>query len=157
MRRVVDGDTIRVAYADGSTGLVDLVGVDAPDLYGGGDPEEFVGVPDSGAGRTYLYAWGWVARGTLRQLVADQSVRLRFVDSAPPTVDDYATTAEYDDVRAAVVSVEGTDVNRALLRRGVARATDTDHPDRESHLETTRTAQQDGRGLWGTADGLSVP
>lgn len=157
MLAVVDGDTIRVAYPDGSTGYVDLVGVDAPDLYGGVDPTEFAGVPDTSGGQTYLYAWAWVAKNTLRELVADESLRIHVVDSVSPTTDDYASSVEYDDVRVAYVSTDDTEVNRELLRRGVARATDTDHPEQTSFLEDMRSAQQAARGLWDTKDGLSVP
>lgn len=156
MLEVLDGDTIRVAYSDGSTGLVNLAGVDTPDLYGGVDPDEFAGVPDTSGGRMYLYAWGWSAQSTLRDLVGE-TVQIRVVDSVTPTVDDYASTTEYEGVQVAYVSVDETEVNRALLRRGVARATDTDHPNQAAFLETMRTAQQTGRGLWGTSDGLHVP
>lgn len=155
--RVLDGDSIFVAYADGSTGYVDLAGVDAPDLYGGVTPDEFAGVPDTDGGRTYLYAWGWTAKRTLREMVVGESVTLRFVESASPAVDDYVSPVDATDARVAYVLRDGTDVNRLLLELGIARATTPDHPNRASYVETMHTAQNAHRGLWDTAGGLHVP
>ncbi|WP_085942449.1 thermonuclease family protein [Halogranum rubrum] len=161
VRRVLDGDTIAVVYPDGSTGLVDLAGVDTPDLYGGVDTAAF-GVPDTAGGETYLYAWGWTARRALQETLTDASVRIEVVDGATPAVDDFPPTVEYDNVVVAYVSADTQDandaaVNRALLRDGLARATDTDHPRRTTFSETMEAAQDASRGLWDTNTDLSAP
>lgn len=43
----IDGDTIEVRFADGTTGTVRLLGVDTPETYGDMNPSEFPGVSNA--------------------------------------------------------------------------------------------------------------
>ena len=50
---------MEVELADGSTDTVRLIGVDTPETtLSRVDPPEYEGIPDTTAGRDWLYNWG---------------------------------------------------------------------------------------------------
>ena len=77
VREVIDGDTITVAFADGTVENVRLLGVDTPEVRADTRPEEFEGVPDTDAGRSHLRTWGERATAFVRsRLERGEAVRI---------------------------------------------------------------------------------
>ena len=75
--RVVDGDTVEVEFADGTTDTIRLLGVDTPETtLSKTDPPEFKGIPDTAAGRDHLYNWGQQASQFASDQLAGQQVRI---------------------------------------------------------------------------------
>src|SRR5699024_1765830 len=55
---VIDGDTMDVRFANGTTTRIRLLGVDTPEVYGENTPDEFEGIPETEAGADWLHRWG---------------------------------------------------------------------------------------------------
>ena len=55
---VVDGDTIKVRFENGTRETVRLLGVDTPEVYSENTPDEFEGVPETDDGRQCLRRYG---------------------------------------------------------------------------------------------------
>lgn len=142
--RVVDGDTVDVRYADGSTDTVRLVGIDTPETRGGTNPEEFEGVPDTEAGRTCLADEADNATRALETLVADEPAVLA-VDPNTDRRDRYGRLLAY-------VVVDGTNANERLVDRGHARVYDTDFALAERFYDLEADAQDARRGVWTCTD-----
>jgi micrococcal nuclease len=122
------GDWLTYRTPDGARRTVRLVGVDAPGV-GGDDPRQFDGVLTGERGRTCLADYGRRGLVSLRMDLLDRSVTVETVERA-------------NGVRAAVVSVDGRSINRQIVERGYARATDDRYADAE------RAARAAERGLW---------
>ncbi len=137
---VVDGDTIDVRLADGSTDTVRLLGVDTPEVRGSTDPTEFEGVPDTSAARECLRAVGENATRFTADLVADRAVRLEL----DPEAD---RRGGYDRLLAYVYHGE-TQLNERLLEEGYARVYVTDFTELDRFREVAATARADNRGVW---------
>ena len=137
---VVDGDTIDVRYANGTTERVRLLGVDTPEVHAENDPPEFEGVPDTEAGSDCLRAAGEDASAAVRQRVGDRDVTL-VVDPAADRRGGFGRLLAY-------VRVNGTDLNRWLLAEGHARVYDSTFSRSESYYDAESEAQDAGRGLW---------
>jgi micrococcal nuclease len=142
--RVVDGDTVEVRYADGTTDTVRLVGVDTPETRGGTTPDEFEGVPDSEAGRTCLLEEADNATRALEALVADEPVALA-VDPDTDRRGSYARLLAY-------VVVDGVNVNERLVERGHARVYDSEFSLADRFYELEDSAQDAHRGVWQCRD-----
>lgn len=137
---VEDGDTIAVENATGGVVYVRLVGVDTPEVRGRNYPEEYDGVPDTAAGRDWLYGWGVYVTNETREWLVGEEVRLVFDPSLPHR--------DYYDRLVAYVYLDGTLVNRALVQRGWARVYPVEFEHRGSFVEAQRAARSAGRGLW---------
>ena len=142
--RVVDGDTVEVRYADGSTDTVRLVGVDTPETHGDTDPTEFEGVPDNETGRACLAEAGERASTALTEWVDGTDVTL-VVDPETDTRD------RYDRLLAYVVR-DGANLNYRLVAQGYARVYDTAFTRADAFYAAESTAQNEGRGVWQCAD-----
>ena len=142
---VVDGDTIEVAYANGTRDTVRLLGVDTPEVHTANDPEEFPGVPDTEAGRNCLRRAGGTASAYATNRLAGESVRLVF--------DAESERRGYYGRLLAYVFVAGESLNHALLRDGHARVYESAFTERERYERTEAAARDDGRGVWSCADG----
>ncbi len=122
---VVDGDTIVVAFANGGTDTVRLLGVDTPETHHPTKGVECFG-PDASA---------FTAARLLGRVV-----RLEF---------DVERRDVYDR-RLAYVQLDGTHFNEVLLRRGFARFLVI--PPNDAHgrelLAAELDARGDRRGLW---------
>jgi micrococcal nuclease len=143
---VVDGDTIKIRYENGSRDTVRLLGVDTPEVHTEVDPDEF-GVPDTEAGRACLRAWGERASGYAEESLAGETVELGF--------DPNEGRRGYYDRLLAYVYVDGESFNYGLVRQGYARMYDSDFVDRDRFAAAETGARADGRGVWGacaTAD-----
>jgi micrococcal nuclease len=145
---VVDGDTVRVRYADGRTATVRLLGVDAPEVRGRNDAAEFEGVPATAAGRECLAVAGSNASDYAEARLAGRRVRL----VSDPAAD---RRDQFDRVLAYVV-VDGEQFNYALVRDGHARLYDTDFAERERYAAAEREAREARRGLWSCVDAAAT-
>lgn len=156
---IVDGDTVRVQFADDELATVDLAGVDAPELYTSTNPVLFSPVPNSTGGETYLHVWGWTADRALIRELSGESVEVELVSSSTVDASDDPDVVfeSPETVYVAYVVHEGRSVNLALLASGLARATANEHPQRETFVAAETDARANERGLWGVTDPLSVP
>ncbi|MFB6250442.1 MAG: lamin tail domain-containing protein [Halobellus sp.] len=141
---VVDGDTIKIAYANGSRDSVRLLGVDTPEVHVENTPDEFEGVPDTDVGRQCLRQAGEAASTYAKERLAGETVTLRF--------DERADRRGYYGRLLGYVIVNGTSFNRALLRMGHARVYDSTFTERERYEATASDARAAHRGLWSCAD-----
>jgi micrococcal nuclease len=150
---VVDGDTIDVRYANGTTERVRLLGVDTPEVHTGADPSEFEGVPETEAGRDCLRAAGEDASSAVRQRVGHSEATL-VVDPVADGRGDYGRLLAY-------VQVNGTDLNQWLLAEGHARVYDSTFSRSEAYYDAEAEAADAGRGLWTCrtpgSDGTETP
>jgi micrococcal nuclease len=137
---VVDGDTIKIRYENGSRDTVRLLGVDTPEVHTEVDPDEF-GVPDTEAGRDCLRTWGERASQHAKETLAGETVRLGF--------DPNEGKRGYYGRLLAYVYVDGESFNYGLVRQGYARMYDSDFVDRPRFESAESEAQTDGRGVWG--------
>lgn len=138
---VVDGDTVEVRFADGSTDTVRLLGVDSPEVSGDPSPGEF-GMADDGVTRDCLRAAADDAAAFARERLAGRDVVVA-TDSTADRRGGYGRLLAY-------VRVQGADrsFNRALLARGHARVYVTDFSRLSAFESTAEAARTDGRGLW---------
>ena len=104
---VVDGDTVDVRFADGSTDRVRLLGVDTPEVHVETEPEHFAGVPDTDAGHACLRRAGENASAFVERRIADDRVRVE----TDPTAD---RRGGYDRL-LAYVHHDGRNLNYVLL------------------------------------------
>ncbi|WP_435182563.1 lamin tail domain-containing protein [Halobellus sp. EA9] len=141
---VVDGDTVDVAYPNGTRDTVRLLGVDTPETHGENTPGEFEGVPETAAGRECLARAGERASAYARDRLAGETVTLRF--------DERADRRGYYVRLLAYVVVDGESFNRALLREGHARVYDSTFTERERYEAIEAEARAARRGLWACAD-----
>ncbi|MFC4360177.1 thermonuclease family protein [Halobium salinum] len=155
--RVLDGDTLRVAFDDGATATVDLVGVDAPERYEPQRPAAFPGVPATAAGRAHLDVWGAEAHDALTATAEGERATVYVTAQSNVTRSPASTAGGYDEpepLLVAYVDVDGRRLNRALLGDGYARATDAGHPRRAAFRADADAARDAGRGLWSASGSL---
>lgn len=137
---IVDGDTVRVRYANGSRDTVRLLGIDAPEISGGTNPAEFTGVPDTAAGRACLEEWALRAATAAGERLTARRVGLAF-DPNIDSRDDYGRLLAY-------VLVGNETVNLALVAGGYARVYDTPFTRRSRYRAAQTRARRNGTGLW---------
>ncbi|WP_224268472.1 lamin tail domain-containing protein [Haloprofundus salinisoli] len=137
---VVDGDTIRIAYPNGTRDTARLLGVDTPETYGESDPADFEGVSDTAAGRACLDEHGERASEYTTETLLDREVTLRFDANEP-------RRGYYDRLLVYVV-VDGTDFNYGLVADGYARVYDSRFTARERYDDAEAAARAEGSGLW---------
>jgi micrococcal nuclease len=136
---VIDGDTLRVAFPDGSVETVRVLGIDTPELTPGGtDPDSFPGVTDPG----YLASWGEEAAATLRREVEGREVTVT-TDLAAGERDRYGRLLAYLHAR------DGTDIGHLLLSQGLARVYTAESFARKEHyLAVQGKAVRNRIGVW---------
>lgn len=142
---VVDGDTLEVRFADGSTDTVRLLGVDSPETAADNEPGEFEGVPETEAGRRCLARAGQNATAFMARVVGDATVAVR-TDPVADRRGDYGRLLAYIELQ------NGTDVNERLLERGHARVYDSTFSRSEPYYAAESAAQTGRRGLWRCRD-----
>jgi micrococcal nuclease len=140
---VVDGDTVRVRLADGTTDTVRLVGVDTPEVHAENRPREYEGVPDSAAGARCLRGAGRNASAFLAARLDGAAVTLAF-DRRTDRRGDY-------DRLLAYVYVDGENLNHELVAAGHARVYESAFTFREEFTASETRARSAGRGLWACA------
>lgn len=137
---VVDGDTVDVRLADGSTERVRLLGIDSPEVHVPPNPDEFVGVPNTTDGRRCLRAAGENASA----FVSERASGARVTVETDPVAD---RRGDYDRLLAYVVR-DGTNLNHALVAEGHARVYRTRFGQRERFETAAESARAADRGLW---------
>lgn len=142
---VIDGDTVDVRFADGSTDTVRLLGIDSPEVDGRNQPDEFEGVPDDDAGRRCLATAARRATAFVERHVAGATVTV-VVDEAADRRD------RYDRLLAYVVLENGTDLNYRLVESGNARVYDSTFARSDRFYAAEAEAQAAGSGLWQCRD-----
>ncbi len=141
VERVVDGDTLEFAYANGTGDTVRLVGVDTPEVHVENDPPEFEGVPNSEAGRDCLRDWGHRASEFARTQLLGETVTLTLDPREGPR-DRYGRLLAY-------VHADGNrSFNHRLIAEGYATVYDTDFAERERFDAALADAQAAGLGVW---------
>ncbi|WP_233204245.1 lamin tail domain-containing protein [Halegenticoccus soli] len=140
---VVDGDTVKVRYPNGSRDTVRLVGVDTPEVHVRDDPTEYEGVPDTERGRRCLRGHGDRASDYATERLDGETVELGF--------DENEGRRGYYGRLLAYVYVGGEQFNYRLVREGYARAYDSGFVERERYEAAEADARADGRGLWSCA------
>ncbi len=142
---VVDGDTIRVEYDDGTSDTVRLVGVDTPEVNAENDPPEFEGVPDTESGADCLRDAGRNATSVATDILLGERVGI----ATDPNLD---RRGYYDRLLAYVV-VDGRLFNYRLVADGHARVYDSDFTRRGNFTAAETAAREARRGLWRCVDG----
>jgi len=137
---VVDGDTVDVQFADGSTDRVRLLGVDTPEVHVETEPYNFEGVPDTEAGHACLRRAGHNASAFTEDLVGGERVRVE----TDPTAD---RRGGYDRL-LAYVHHDGTSLNYALLEGGHAGVYPSTFQERDRYEAAASAARDANRGLW---------
>jgi micrococcal nuclease len=140
---VVDGDTVKVRLANGTTDTVRLVGVDTPEVHDETDPAEFEGVPDTAAGRSCLRTWGERASEHAKERLDGREVRLTF----DTTLDHRG----YYGRLLAYVTIGNESFNRVLVAEGYARMYDSDFTRKADYRDAERRARERALGLWACA------
>jgi micrococcal nuclease len=138
--RVVDGDTLKVAYENGTEDTVRLLGVDTPEVHTDNSPDEFAGVPDSEAGRDCLRRWGERASSHAKEQLTGETVTLYF--------DANEGRRGYYDRLLAYVVHDGSNFNYGLIAGGYARVYESSFTARDSYEDALSSAQADGTGVW---------
>ncbi|MDS0282177.1 lamin tail domain-containing protein [Haloarcula onubensis] len=141
---VVDGDTIRVEYRNGTRDTVRLVGVDTPEVHTENDPSEFEGVPDTAAGEDCLRSAGINASNFAKDRLLGRSIGI----ATDPNLD---RRGYYDRLLAYVV-VDDRLFNYRLVASGRARVYDSEFSRQESFTSAETSAREDRRGLWRCTD-----
>lgn len=142
---VVDGDTLRVRYPNGTADDVRLLGVDAPEVHAPVTPDEFEGVPNTSAGRACLRRWGRNATAFARETLLGRRVHLEF-DLRAPRRGYYGRLLAY-------VSFGGRSFNYRLVAAGYARVYGTvgDFSQADRFLAAEARARANRTGLWACA------
>jgi micrococcal nuclease len=138
--RVVDGDTLEVAYGNGTADTVRLLGVDTPEVHTENAPDEFEGVPETAAGRDCLGRWGERASSHAKDSLTGETVTLYF--------DANEGRRGYYDRLLAYVVHDGTNFNHGLVDDGYARVYDSGFTARDAFEDAESTARREGTGLW---------
>jgi len=141
---VVDGDTIQVAYENGTGDTVRLVGVDTPEVHTENDPAEFEGVPETDDGASCLRGAGTNASSLAKQRLLGETVGLAF----DPNLN---RRGYYDRLLAYVVHDEAL-FNYRLVETGHARVYDSEFKRAELFYAAEEAARSDRRGLWRCTD-----
>lgn len=137
---VVDGDTVDVRFANGTTDTVRLLGIDSPETHAENTPDEYEGVPDTAAGRECLRAAGQRATEALRSRIGENRIRV-VTDPVADRRGSYGRLLAY-------VYLDGRNLNEWLVARGHARVYDTEFSKRAAFDSAEATAQAERRGLW---------
>nr|WP_284013890.1 thermonuclease family protein [Halobaculum sp. DT92] len=135
---VVDGDTLRFEYDNGTTDTARLLGVDTPEVYAENTPAEFEGVPDTDAGRACLAEAGDRASAYARDRLLGEEVVLAFDANEP--------RRGYYDRLLVYVHHDGGSVNYALVDRGLARVYDSAFERGDRFYAAEERAMAAGRG-----------
>ena len=139
--RVIDGDTVEVELANGTTDTIRLLGVDTPETtLSKTDPTQY-GYEDTTDTRDFAFNIGEDAKQFAEQRLANQEVQV--------IMDPESDSRGYYDRRLAYIYVDGTDFNRQLLAKGLARMYDSEMSKRSEYESVESTARNQGVGIWG--------
>jgi micrococcal nuclease len=139
---VTDGDTVDVRLANGTVETIRLIGVDTPEPVASNlNPEEY-GIPDTPNGRDWLLHWGDKASAFATDELAGETLTV----VTDPKSDK---RGYYGRLLAYIYYNNGTNFNRVLVERGLARRyDDSSFTVREEFGALEAAAQAADRGLW---------
>ncbi|UPM45315.1 lamin tail domain-containing protein [Halocatena salina] len=151
---VVDGDTVDIEYANGTTDTVRLLGIDTPEIYGENDPTEFEGVPDTSAGEQCLADAGDAASAYTKDVLQPGEQVTLELDAASDGRGDYGRLLAY-------IHDDGQNLNYDLIQTGHARVYDSEFSQSDRFYAAESDAQAAERGLWqcrnaGSESSLSI-
>ena len=143
--RVIDGDTMEIVYANGTEDTVRLLGVDTPETtLSRVSPDEFLGLPDTTAGRDHLFNWGERATTLAEDELEGTQVQMVF--------DPDSDRRGYFGRLLVYLYVDGENFNERLLTEGYARMYESQFSLREEFAAAEQEAQATGVGLWDFQD-----
>lgn len=145
---IVDGDTARIEYQNGSTETVRLLGVDTPEVHTDNDPAEFENVPNTEAGESCLRDWGHKASEFARSELRGEQVTVTFDRNE-------GRRGSFDRLLVYVHHDEEL-FNYRLVAQGYARMYDSDFTERSRFSSAESTAQRESIGLWDCTDAQSA-
>jgi micrococcal nuclease len=131
---------MEVRFPNGEVDTLRLLGVDTPETFGQSDPAEFEDIPESTAGRDHLANWGERATEFATDELDGQQVRIE-VDPQADRRGSYGRLLVY-------LYTDGTDFNRQLIDRGLARIYDSSFSKRNEYTDAEAQAQREDAGLW---------
>ena len=132
---------MEVRFPNGEIDTLRLLGVDTPETFGENDPAEFEGISETAAGRDHLAEWGERATAFATDELEGQEVRIE-TDPEADRRGSYGRLLVY-------LYIDGTDFNRELIDRGLARMYDSSFSKRGEYESTEAQAQEEAIGLWG--------
>ncbi|WP_330633658.1 thermonuclease family protein [Halocatena halophila] len=139
--RVVDGDTIEVEFADGSTDEIRLLGVDTPETQSQHeDPGDF-DVSDNERGHDYLLEWGDRATAFATEQLDGKTITV----VTDPKSDKRGSYGRL----LAHVFYDGTNFNKQLIQKGLARMYDSSFTLRSEFASLEDDAKSADRRVWG--------
>ncbi|WP_136717571.1 lamin tail domain-containing protein [Halorientalis salina] len=141
---VVDGDTIKVRFANGTTDTVRLLGVDTPETNAENSPGEFEGVPDTEAGRACLREAGHNATRYMTRTLLGETVQI--------STDAAADGRGYYGRLLAYVAHDGKNINYRLVDSGRARVYDSQFTQSDRFYAAEARAQDNRTGVWRCVD-----
>lgn len=147
--RIVDGDTIRVAFPDGSQETVRILGIDTPEkTVDGNDPGKFDGASDA----RLLALWG-------EEAAQYTTGRLDGPDITITTDRAAGTRDRYGRILAYITLPDGSDLGEELVEQGLARVyTPESFARKDRYLLVQQQAMRAGRGIWsGHAPAAELP
>ena len=143
---VTDGDTVDVAFDDGTVETVRTVGHDAPETDTDNErPEEWEGIDD----RDTLVAWGDEATTYAEDALADETVTLSF-DEGEGLRGNFGRLLGF-------LEVDGDLYNEQLIADGYARVYDSGLRFHDRFWSAEADARANGRGLWTDSDVAATP
>ena len=145
--RVIDGDTFEVEARDGRKDMIRLLGVDAPEIAGPNNPNEYGDITDTAC----LDEWGIRAKEFAAEKLKGRTITL---------VIDGTTFVELFTFGRllAFVNLDGEDFNGMLLELGLARAyTEASTSRGRQYLDLQQRAQANNAGLWACMHGTPTP
>jgi len=148
VRSVTDGDTVDVQFPNGYIDTVRILGIDTPET---GDTEETTQEWEGLGDEAYLKARGDDATAFAEELLADQTVSIRF-DDEEPLRGDFGRLLAYIDVDTDGTGSYDTPYNRAAVRGGYARVYDSGFGQHDSFLKEEFAARREGKRLWVESD-----
>lgn len=140
MAEVVDGDTIKIRYDNGTADTVRLLGVDTPEVHVENTPEEWEGVPNTEAGKQCLREAGHEASDYVKQRLSGEQIRLEF--------DENEDRRGYYNRLLAYVYIDGKHINYQLVEQGYGRVYDTSFTKHDRFSTAEDNARQQEKGAW---------
>lgn len=138
--RVIDGDTIDIAFSNGTTERVRFLGVDTPETSASRNKlGEYNHITDLKC----LASWGVEARFFTRDYLLNKVIYIQFDPEA-------GKRGYYGRLLAYTYLKKGTDFTALLVKNGYARVyTEGKFQKEQEYLSYQRTAESKKLGLWG--------
>ena len=135
---VIDGDTIRVIFSNGSSGTIRLIGIDCPETtLENNHVNEYQNITNLSC----LTYYGLQAKTYVSSLLNNSQIWISF--------DDYTAKKDTYDRYLCYVTIDDIDVNALLIEEGYARVyTIETFKEKSTYLQLQKEAITQSRGLW---------